>query len=83
MPTPPLPSTLGILLVVHSILLVTVANTSTLQNALAAPTPHRAAAAAAKPLDDLLHLPPKAAPVQKAINLVKDKPLKAAVSQEP
>jgi hypothetical protein len=32
-----------------------------------------------KPLDNLLHLPPKAAPVQEAINLVEDKPLEAAV----
>jgi hypothetical protein len=32
-----------------------------------------------KPLDNLLHLPTKAAPVQKAINLVEDKPLEAAV----
>ncbi len=61
---PPSPSPLGTLLVVHSSLLVTVADTSTLRNALAAPTPPpRAAAAPAKPLDDLLHLPPKAAPI--------------------
>ncbi len=39
----------------------------------------RAAASPAKPLDNLLHLPPEAAPVQEAINLVEDKPLKAAV----
>jgi hypothetical protein len=77
-----LPSLLGILLTVHSSLLVTVANTSTLQNALAAPTPHRAVAAPAKPLDDMLHLPPKAAPVQEAIDLIKDKPLEAAVALE-
>jgi hypothetical protein len=32
-----------------------------------------------KPLDNLLHLPPEAAPVQKAIDLVKEKPLEAAV----
>jgi hypothetical protein len=63
-------------------LLVTVANTSTLRNALAVPTPHWAVAAPAKPLDDLLHLPPEAAPVQEAIDLVKDKPLKAAVAPE-
>jgi hypothetical protein len=35
-----------------------------------------------KPLDDLLHLSPKAAPIQEAIDLVKDKPLKAAVAPE-
>ena len=33
----------------------------------------------AKLLEDLLHQPPKAAYVQEAINLVKDKPLKAAI----
>jgi hypothetical protein len=33
-------------------------------------------------LGDLLYLPPEAAPIQEAINLVKDKPLKAAVSTE-
>jgi hypothetical protein len=45
------------------------------------PTPARSGTPASppKPLDNLLHLPPKAAPVQKAINLVEDKPLKAAV----
>jgi hypothetical protein len=36
-------------------------------------------ASPAKPLDNLLHLPPEAAPIQKAIDLVEDKPLKAAV----
>jgi hypothetical protein len=44
-------------------------------------TTRRAAASPAKPLDNLLHLPPKAAPVQEAIDLVEDKPLKAAVCQ--
>jgi hypothetical protein len=77
-----LPSLLGIHLTIHSSLFVTVANTSTLQNALAALTPHRAVAAPAKLLDDLLHLPPKAAPVQEAIDLIKDKPLEAAVAPE-
>jgi hypothetical protein len=44
------------------------------------PDPTRwAAASPAKPLDNLLHLPPEAAPIQKAISLVEDKPLKAAV----
>jgi hypothetical protein len=77
-----LPSPLGTLLAIHSISHITIANTSTLWNALVAPTPHRAAAAPAKPLADLLHLPPEAAPIQEAINLVKDKPLKAAVAPE-
>jgi hypothetical protein len=81
-PTPPSPSLLGTLLAVHFSLLLTVANTSMLQNALAAPTSHLAAAAPAKPLDDLLHLPPEAAPVQEAIDLVKDEPLKAVVAPE-
>jgi hypothetical protein len=36
-------------------------------------------ASPAKPLDNLLHLPPEAAFVQEAINLVEDKPLKATV----
>jgi hypothetical protein len=36
-------------------------------------------ASPAKPLDNLLHLPPEAKPTQEAINLVEDKPLKAAV----
>ncbi len=64
-------------------MLVSVANTSTLPNALVALTPHhRAAAALAKPLEDLLYLPPKAAPVQEAIDLIKDKPLKAAVASK-
>jgi hypothetical protein len=36
-------------------------------------------ASPAKPLDNLLHLPPEAAPVQKAIDLVEEKPLEAAV----
>jgi hypothetical protein len=39
----------------------------------------RAAASPTKPLDNLLHLPPGAAPVQEAIDLVEDKPLEAAV----
>ncbi len=39
----------------------------------------QAAASPTKPLDDLIYLPPKAAPIQEAINLVKDKPLKVAV----
>jgi hypothetical protein len=39
-------------------------------------------ASPAKPLDNLLHLPPEAAPVQKAIHLVEDKPLEAAVCVE-
>jgi hypothetical protein len=39
----------------------------------------RAAASPVKPLDNLLHLPPEATPIQKAINLVEDKPLEAAV----
>jgi hypothetical protein len=47
-----------------------------------APTPHRAMAAPAKLLDNLLHLPPEAAPVQEAIYLVEDKPLEAAVAPE-
>jgi hypothetical protein len=63
-------------------LLVTVANTSTLRNALVAPTLHWAAAAPAKPLDNLLHLPPKAAPIQEVINLVEDKSLEATVAPE-
>ncbi len=46
-----------------------------LRNALVALTPpHQAAAAPAKLLDNLLHLPPKLAPIQETINLVKDKP---------
>jgi hypothetical protein len=65
------PSPLGTLLNFHSSSLVTVANTSTLWNALAALTPHRAAAAPTKPLDDL-----------EAIDLVKDKPLEASVTLE-
>jgi hypothetical protein len=76
-------SPLGTLLDVHSSLLVSIANTSTLWNALMAQTPHhRAVAALAKPLDDLLHLPPEASPIQEAIDLVKDKPLEAAVAPE-
>jgi hypothetical protein len=45
------------------------------------PTPARSGtpASPAKPLDNLLHLPPEAAPVQKATDLVEDKPLEAAV----
>ncbi len=39
----------------------------------------RAGASPAKPLDNLLHLPPEAAPVQEAIDLVEDKPLEATV----
>jgi prophage DNA circulation protein len=77
-----LPSLLGILLTVHSSLLITVANASRLRNTLAALTSHRAVAAPANPLDDLLHLPPKAAPVQEAIDLIKNKPLEAAVTPE-
>jgi hypothetical protein len=78
-----LPSPLDTLLTIHFTLLITIANTSTLWNALAAPNPHhQAAAAPMKPLDNLLHLPIKAAPVQEAINLVEDKPLKDAVTLE-
>jgi hypothetical protein len=44
--------------------------------------PPRATASPAKPLDDLLHLPPETAPVQEANDLVKDKPLEAAVAPE-
>jgi hypothetical protein len=44
--------------------------------------PPGAAAAPAKLLDDLLYVPPKATPIQEAIDLVKDKPLKAVVALE-
>jgi hypothetical protein len=67
---------LGTHLAVYSSLLVTVVNTSTLRNALAAPTPHHwAATAPSKLLDNLLHLP-------RAIDLIKDKPLEAPVPLE-
>ncbi len=36
-------------------------------------------ASPAKLLDNLLHLPPEAAPIQKAIDLIEEKPLEAAV----
>ncbi len=39
----------------------------------------RAAASPAKPLDNLLHLPPEPARVLEAIDLVEDKPLEAVV----
>jgi hypothetical protein len=82
-PRPPLlPSLRDTLLAFHCSMIVTVTNTSMLRNALAAPTPHWAAAAPAKPLDNLLYLPPEAVPVQEAIGLVEDKPLQAAVTLE-
>ncbi len=43
---------------------------------------HRAAASPAKPLDNLLHLPPEAAPIQEAINLIEVKPLKPRLPEQ-
>jgi hypothetical protein len=44
------------------------------------PNPTRwPAASPTKPLDNLLHLPPEAAPVQEVIDLIEEKPLEAAV----
>ena len=77
---PPSLSPVGTHLTVPSSLLVPLTNTITLRNTPVAPThPPRATASPAKLLDNL---PPKAAPIQESINLVKDKPLRAVVVLE-